>query len=100
MEAVQIFDAQTNIINRESQMEQDGSTTFKLPANKSGKIPVKFNPTFPKTPLFLHTVNVIAGNALDVFSSVSNLTEAGCELHVCNSDCMNECSVQLIWRAK
>jgi len=100
MEQVQIYDAVTNIVNRENQQIQSGMSTFKLPQNKSGKISVKFSPSFTKVPMFTHSINVVSGNPLDVFSSLANLNESGCDVHVCNADLMNECSLQLFWHAE
>lgn len=97
------YKSQSNLLNdtikQLSQSKQVGESSFKLDANTSGKLLVKFPVVFSRKPLLNVCVSCESGNELEMRHTVAKLNDSGFELHVLNGDMTNQLSGSIIWVA-
>lgn len=81
-----------NLLNR-----QFGEFTFKLSPNTSGRQIVKFSPPLPKKALVTINVQNESQNELDLKWNFGKITNEFFEIHIQNSDLINEMSGTINW---
>ena len=101
MNDLTIYDSSQNVAQSATKVNQSvkqvGEFNWKIPANKSGKIRIAFNPPYQMRPTLTLNVSVTGDSPCEVHNRIANFDNTGFTLHLINIDPMNETSGNVTW---
>lgn len=83
-----------------SQSKQVGEFSWMLDANTSGKKAVKFAVPYARKPILSIVVSCDSGSELDCRHCVARFDNSGFELHISNTDMVNQMAGTVMWTAQ
>lgn len=101
---MEIYSSQYNERNRldgtHLKLKQAGEFLFKIPANNSGRVTIKFDIAFNKKPNLNVILSLTNGSESDVRHTIKNFAVTGFELDIINTDLVNEIVGTVNWFAQ